>query len=105
MSEGVWEGAVLPKDGLPPPRDVLAEATGGGGGRAPVGLLTRLLRRSARYAAASLLAPIVYLSRVRELLMHTELVVGHVGWRGRRDLPGGGPLLGFASGEHDAVDF
>lgn len=44
---------MLAKDGLPPPMEVLVEAAGGGGGLAPVGLLTRLLRRSARYAARS----------------------------------------------------
>lgn len=38
--------------------DILVEAAGGGGGLAPVGLLTRLLRRSARYAARSWSIPI-----------------------------------------------
>lgn len=99
VSECVCEGAWLPKDGLRPPKDVLAEADGAGGGRAPVGLLTRLLRRSAKYEAEDVSFDHDCL-HVEEQLAHTELVVGHVGRRRRRDLPRG-PLLRFAAGKHN----
>lgn len=54
LTEEVTDGGRLSIEGLPAPIDTLpgsrrdVEAAGGGGGLAPVGLLTRLLRRSAR---------------------------------------------------------
>lgn len=92
---------MLLRDVLPPPMDDLVEAFGAGDGLAPVGRLTLLLRRSARYAARSWSVLILAIAEVEEGFRRTELIVRHVGRRWRRDLPGSGPVLRFSTSKHD----